>query len=156
QRYELPNRMLVASQNKNDTDLMYREIFKEKIYLQNGIVLKDGDCVFDVGANIGMFSLFVGRMCRNAEIYAFEPIPPLFELLRANAALYGLEAKLFKCGVSADTTQQEFTYYPHLTLMSGRFADLKQDQEVVKLFESNRRSEEAIAWDDGLLNEMLN
>lgn len=156
QRYELPNRMLVASQNKNDTDLMYREIFKEKIYLQNGIVLKDGDCVFDVGANIGMFSLFVGRMCRNAEIYAFEPIPPLFELLRANAALYRLEAKLFKCGVSADTTQQEFTYYPHLTLLSGRFADLKQDQEVVKLFESNRRPEEAIAWNDELLNEMLN
>ncbi len=156
QCYELPNRMLVASQNKNETDFMYKEIFEEKIYLQHGVELNDGDCVFDVGANIGMFSLFVSRMCRNAKIYAFEPIPPLYELLRTNAALYGLDAKLFKCGVSADTTRQEFTYYPHLTLMSGRFADLTQDQEVVKLFESNRRRpEEATPWDDKLLDEVL-
>ena len=156
QCYELPNRMLVASQNKNETDFMYKEIFQERIYLQHGIRLKDGDCVFDVGANIGMFSLFVDRMCKNAQIYAFEPIPPLYELLRANAALYRLNAKLFKCGVSADTTRQEFTYYPHLTLMSGRFADLSQDQEVVKSFESNRRMPEAATqWDDKLLDEVL-
>ncbi|MFY9618164.1 MAG: FkbM family methyltransferase, partial [Pyrinomonadaceae bacterium] len=156
QCYELPNRMLIASQNKNETDFMYKEIFEEKIYLQHGIRLKDGDCVFDVGANIGMFSLFVNRICRNAQIYAFEPIPPLYELLRTNAVLYQLEAKLFNCGVSSDTTRQEFTYYPHLTLMSGRFADLTQDQEVVKSFESNRRRQDsATQWDDKLLDEVL-
>jgi non-ribosomal peptide synthase protein (TIGR01720 family)/FkbM family methyltransferase len=135
---------------------MYREIFEEKIYLQHGIRLNDGDCVFDVGANVGMFSLFVGRTCKNARIYAFEPIPPLYELLRTNAALYSLDAKLFNCGISAATTQAEFTYYPHLTLMSGRFADLAQDQEVVKLFELNRRRpEEATALNDELLDEVL-
>ena len=156
QCYELPNRMLVASQNKNETDFMYKEIFEEKIYLRHGISLQDGDCVFDVGANIGMFSLFVGQTCRNAKIYAFEPIPPLSDLLRANAALYGLDAKIYKCGVAADTTRQEFTYYPHLTLMSGRFADLREDQEVVKLFESNRRQlEDATVLDDQLLDEVL-
>ena len=156
QCYELPNRMLVASQNKNETDFMYKEIFEEKIYLQHGVSLRDGDCVFDVGANIGMFSLFVGQTCRNAKIYAFEPIPPLSDLLRANAALYGLDAKIFKCGVAADTARQEFTYYPHLTLMSGRFADLREDQEVVRLFESNRRQgEDATALDDQLLGEVL-
>jgi amino acid adenylation domain-containing protein/non-ribosomal peptide synthase protein (TIGR01720 family)/FkbM family methyltransferase len=156
QGFALPNGMLVASQNKNETDFMYKEIFEQKIYLQHGVELKDGDCVFDVGANIGMFSLFVGRMCRHAKIYAFEPIPPLYELLRANAALYGLDANLFKCGVSAETTRQEFTYYPHLTLMSGRFADLTQDQEVVKLFESNRwGTERPSAWDERILDEVL-
>jgi amino acid adenylation domain-containing protein/non-ribosomal peptide synthase protein (TIGR01720 family)/FkbM family methyltransferase len=154
--YELPNGMLVASQNRNETDFMYREIFEEKIYLQQGISLNDGDRVFDVGANVGMFSLFVGRMCKNVEIYAFEPIPPLYELLRANTALYSLNAKVFKCGVSAEATQEEFTYYPHLTLMSGRFANLAEDQEVVKLFESGRRRpEEATPWDDELLDEVL-
>jgi amino acid adenylation domain-containing protein/non-ribosomal peptide synthase protein (TIGR01720 family)/FkbM family methyltransferase len=155
QGFTLPNGMLVASQNKNETDFMYKEIFEQKIYLQHGVELKDGDCVFDVGANIGMFSLFVGRMCRNAKIYAFEPIPPLYELLRANAALYELDANLFKCGVSAETTKREFTYYPHLTLMSGRFADLAQDQEVVKLFELNRAPEKADAWDARMLDEVL-
>jgi len=153
--YELPNGMLVASQNRNETDFMYREIFEQNIYLQHGVTLNDGDCVFDVGANIGMFSLFVGRVCRGARVYAFEPIPPLFDLLRANTALYGLDAKLFKCGVAAEATREEFTFYPHLTLMSGRFADARQDQEVVRFFELNRRGEGSPELDDRLLSEVL-
>jgi amino acid adenylation domain-containing protein/non-ribosomal peptide synthase protein (TIGR01720 family)/FkbM family methyltransferase len=154
--YELPNGMLVASQNRNETDFMYREIFEQQIYLQHGITLDDGDCVFDVGANIGMFSLFVERVCKNAKVYAFEPMPPLFELLRANTALYGMDAKLFRCGVAAEATQAEFTFYPHLTLMSGRFADSSQDREVVKFFELNRRGpEESSQLDDKLLGEVL-
>ena len=156
QSYELPNGMHIASQNKNETEFMYKEIFEQQIYLQHGVRLKDGDCVFDVGANIGMFSLFVSRACRDAKIYAFEPIPPLYERLRANAALYGLDAQLFQCGVAAETARQEFTYYPHLTLMSGRFADLTQDQEVVRLFESNQRGREhATTLEDQLLDEVL-
>lgn len=150
--HELPNQMLVASQNKNETSFMYKEIFEEKIYLQHGVRLNDGDCVFDVGANIGMFSLFVGRECRNAKIYAFEPMPPLFETLRTNIALYDLDAKVFQCGVAADNNTREFTYYPHLTLMSGQFADLAQDRQVVKLFESNRHED---GWNSELLDEML-
>jgi amino acid adenylation domain-containing protein/non-ribosomal peptide synthase protein (TIGR01720 family)/FkbM family methyltransferase len=150
--HELPNQMLVESQNKNETNFMYKEIFEEKIYLQHGVTLNDGDCVFDVGANIGMFSLFVGRECKDAKIYAFEPMPPLFETLRTNLALYGLDAKVFQCGVAADNSTQEFTYYPHLTLMSGQFADLAQDRQVVKLFESNRHEN---GWDSELLDEVL-
>jgi len=150
--HELPNQMLVASQNKNETNFMYKEIFEEKIYLQHGVTLNDGDCVFDIGANIGMFSLFVGRECTNAKIYAFEPMPPLFETLRTNVALYGLNAKIFQCGVAADNHPQEFTYYPHLTLMSGQFADLAQDRQVVKLFESNRHEN---SRDSELLDEVL-
>ncbi|HEX8282852.1 MAG TPA: amino acid adenylation domain-containing protein [Pyrinomonadaceae bacterium] len=156
QCYELPNGMVVASQNRNETDYMYKEIFEQKIYLQHGVTLADGDCVFDVGANIGMFSLFVGRVCKGAKIYAFEPIPPLHDLLSANAALHGLDAETFQCGVSAEAARQEFTYYPHLTLMSGRHADLRQDQEVVRLFESNRRTPgEGEALDESLLDEVL-
>lgn len=152
QAHELPNQMLVASQNKNETNFMYKEIFEEKIYLQHGVQLHDGACVFDVGANIGMFSLFIGRECRNAKIYAFEPMPPLFETLRTNMALYDLDAKVFQCGVAADNDTREFTYYPHLTLMSGQFADLAQDRQVVKLFESNRHEN---GWNSELLDEML-
>ena len=152
QAHELPNQMLVASQNKNETNFMYKEIFEEKIYLQHGVQLHDGACVFDVGANIGMFSLFIGAECRNAKIYAFEPMPPLFETLRTNIALYDLDAKVFQCGVAADNNAQEFTYYPHLTLMSGQFADLAQDRQVVKLFESNRHEN---GWNSQLLDEML-
>ncbi|HEX7335320.1 MAG TPA: amino acid adenylation domain-containing protein, partial [Pyrinomonadaceae bacterium] len=153
QSYQLPNGMVIASQNKNETDFMYREIFEDKIYVKRGIKLKPGACVFDVGANIGMFSLFAGRAHHDLKIYAFEPIPSLYELLKANLALYKLKANVFNYALGSKQELQEFTYYPHLTLLSGRFANPAQDQEVVKLFELNRVNTNV--RDEQLLDEVL-
>jgi FkbM family methyltransferase len=45
--------------------------------------MEEGDIVFDVGANIGAFTLFASiRGC--GMVYAFEPIPANFELLMEN------------------------------------------------------------------------
>lgn len=157
-QYELPNGMVVVHKNRGETDYLYKEIFEGEIYLRHGISLKDGDCIFDVGANIGMFSLFAGQICRNARIYAFEPIPPTYEVLRANTSLYGLNAKLFQCGVSSESKSEAFTYYPRLSLMSGRFADKVEEREVVKFFELNQQSVAAGlpgTWSEELIDETL-
>ncbi|MBN4002012.1 amino acid adenylation domain-containing protein [Nostoc sp. LPT] len=98
--YELPNGMMIAHLNKTETEFLYQEIFTEQSYLQHGITLDEGDCIFDVGANIGLFSLFAAQACPKVKIYAFEPIPPVFELLRLNAELYNLDAKVFNIGLS--------------------------------------------------------
>src|SRR5262249_22505755 len=68
QYYELPNGMIIRHHNKNETDFSYKEIFEEQIYLRHGVVLKPGDCIFDVGANIGMFSLFAGHLVNDTVI----------------------------------------------------------------------------------------
>ena len=157
-QYELPNGMVVVHKNRGETDYLYKEIFEGEIYLRHGISLKDGDCIFDVGANIGMFSLFAGQVCRNARIYAFEPIPPTYEVLRANTSLYGLNVKLFQCGVSSESKSETFTYYPRLSLMSGRFADTVEEREVVKFFELNQQSVGAGlpgTWSEELIDETL-
>jgi len=133
-RYELPNGMVITYLNKNETDFGYREIFEEQDYLRHGITLDEGACIFDVGANIGLFTLFVSQICKDAVIYAFEPIPPVFEILRINAALYGLNVKLFECGISSEAKSETFTYYPHVSIISGRFADFTDEREVVKSF----------------------
>ena len=44
-------------------------------YLQNGIEINDGDVVFDVGANIGVFSVRAAQKGPNVRVFAFEPIP---------------------------------------------------------------------------------
>ena len=157
-QYELPNGMVVVHKNRGETDYLYKEIFEGQIYLRHGISLKDGDCIFDVGANIGMFSLFAGQACRNARIYAFEPIPPTYEVLCANTYLYGLDVKLFQCGLSSDSKSETFTYYPRLSLMSGRFADTVEEREVVKFFELNQQSAGTGlpgTWSEELIDETL-
>ena len=83
--FRLPNGMTIDHHGSFQTSIIYKEVFEDEVYLKHGITLKDGDVVFDVGANIGLFTLFVNRICPTAQIYAFEPLPPNFELLRANA-----------------------------------------------------------------------
>ncbi|MDP9122837.1 MAG: FkbM family methyltransferase [Acidobacteriota bacterium] len=124
--------MVVAHQNPGETDFLYREIFVEQSYLRHGITVAEGDCIFDVGANIGLFTLFVGLLRADTTVYAFEPIPQVFEALRINALLYGIEARLFACGIAEAPGTAEFTYYPNVTLVSGRFAELEEERALVR------------------------
>jgi amino acid adenylation domain-containing protein/thioester reductase-like protein/FkbM family methyltransferase len=131
---ELPNGMMIAHLNKNETEFVYKELWEEETYLKHGITINDGDCIFDVGANIGMFTLFVGQIRKDVSIYAFEPIPPVFDLLRINVQSYGLNVKLFNLGLSSEIKSDTFTYYPQVSVISGRFADTEQEREVIKSF----------------------
>jgi len=54
-------------------------------YFRHGIAVADGDTVFDVGANVGLFAHAVRRMARGLSIYSFEPIPDVYAALAANA-----------------------------------------------------------------------
>ena len=132
--YELPNGMPIFYLNRNEADFMYREIFTECSYLRHGITLKKGSCIFDIGANIGMFSLFAHHVCPDAEIYSFEPAPALYDLLALNTSLYGRNFKVFKNGISSRQEEVVFTYYPHASILSGRFADEAEEKETVRAF----------------------
>ncbi|MCU0288952.1 MAG: amino acid adenylation domain-containing protein, partial [Acidobacteria bacterium] len=136
--YDLPNRMPVFFLNRGETDFMYREIFAERSYLQHGIVLEDDACIFDVGANIGLFSLFVNSECRNAQIYAFEPLPPIFEVLSLNTTIYKGNFHIFPHGLADSDGEAIFTYYPHAAVLSGRFADRGQEIKNVEAFMLNQ------------------
>ena len=68
-------------------------------YLRHGIRLDDGATVLDIGANIGLFSLFVASRCRNPTIFAFEPSPDRYRLLHANCAAYGANVWAVNAGV---------------------------------------------------------
>jgi amino acid adenylation domain-containing protein/FkbM family methyltransferase len=157
--YDLPNGMEIVQQNKSVSDFLYKEIFQEEEYLRHGITLAPGCCVFDVGAHIGMFTLFVGQRHADARIYAFEPIPQNFRALRLNAALYGLDVRLFECGLAREEGRDSFTFYPHVSLMSGRFADADAEREVIKLFEHNQQEKDEAGsgrpWSEELLDEVV-
>lgn len=155
-RHQLPNGMTVICLGRNETDFSYREIFEGQNYLRHGITLNDGDCVFDVGANIGLFTLFVGRMCKAPVIYAFEPIPPVFETLRINTILYGLNVKLFDCGLASEAGSADFTYYPGASILSGRFAEMADEQARIKSFLSGEQTRAgAISLTDEQIDELL-
>jgi len=139
--YRLPNGMVVAQQNRNETDNLYQEIFKDRIYLKYGIRLAPGACVLDVGANIGLFTLFVTQYCPDARIYAFEPLQPVYDKLAINAARYSAATKVFAYGLSDREKIETFAYYPRYTAKSGvsAYADAADEVEVVKTFLRNQQ-----------------
>jgi amino acid adenylation domain-containing protein/FkbM family methyltransferase len=147
--YELPNGLAIVHQNRNETDYLYQEIFAKGIYLQHGIVLPEAACVFDVGANIGLFSLFVAQRCPGARIHAFEPIPRIYQDLRRNLERHVPRARAYNLGLASAECEETFTYYPHYSMMSGlrSYADADYDREVVKVFIANEQRQ--LAGDGG-------
>jgi amino acid adenylation domain-containing protein/FkbM family methyltransferase len=138
-RHRLPHNLAVAHLNRNETDYIYQEIFQVQAYTRHGILLQDGDCVLDVGANIGLFSLFCRSLCRDLKIYAFEPNPPVFDILETNAGLYLPGARLFDCGLSARPGEGTFTFFEGFSLFSGLYADARKEKEVVRHFLINQQ-----------------
>ena len=103
QTFVLPNGLKIYAQSEIGASALYHEIFNSKTYLQHGIEVSDGDCVFDVGANVGLFSIFLSQSYGGLRLFAFEPIRQTFSLLEKNVGLHlnGSHAKLFNFGLSS-------------------------------------------------------
>ncbi|HEY5006186.1 MAG TPA: amino acid adenylation domain-containing protein, partial [Ktedonobacteraceae bacterium] len=152
--FQLPNDLHVFHLNRNESMSIYQEIFVEQSYLKYGIQVADGDCIFDVGANIGLFTLFIHQKYPAARVYAFEPIPPIFEVLSNNVALYGLNTRIFQCGLSNETKLAQFTFYPHFSAMSGRYADVQEEESLIHATVQNQDTR-LIQYIDQLLENRL-
>lgn len=131
QIYRLKNGLTVYHLNKYETEFSCKEIFEESTYLKNGISLADNACIFDVGANIGLFAIFAKQLCHDAKIFAFEPAPEVFRLLQLNVAKYGSDVQVYQCGLSDKESVTNYTYYPHYSIMSGFHADFEEDNQAL-------------------------
>lgn len=122
QEITLPNSMTVFCLHKSEAKLIYRDI---PTYFRHGIEVGSGDTVFDVGANIGLFTLSVYERCgQDVNVYAFEPIQPVFNILRLNTERFDPDKlKAFSVGLSRERKTMTFTYFPLATAWSSAFRD---------------------------------
>lgn len=159
--YLLPNGMEIAYQSRAEVEFFFHDIFEKQIYIRHGIDLKDGDCVFDIGANIGFFTLFAHLRARNIRIYAFEPAPPLFAILSENVARHGVNARLFNTGISDRSRTASFTFYPNSSGMSSFYADEQEERAALNAIMRNQLQQGVAGMDrlmrhaDALLDERL-
>jgi FkbM family methyltransferase len=131
----LPNGWRIFHLNEIETTFLYQEIVVAERYLRHGIHLDEGATVFDVGANIGLFSLWVRSRCPTARLYAFEPMPRTFAVLEAN--LPG--ARVYPIALGAEEGRAQFSFYPNNSILSGRHADPEADRARAVQFALNRK-----------------
>ncbi|HEU4989731.1 MAG TPA: amino acid adenylation domain-containing protein [Gemmatimonadaceae bacterium] len=134
----LPDGSAVAHLNRNETDYIYHEIFELQAYLRHGITLRDGDCVIDAGANVGLFTVFANRVAQGLRTVAFEPNPAAFDCLRRNAAAYGADVRCLPVGLASRPGWADMTVFEGLSLLSGFRADAAVERGMVQQYVSNQ------------------
>lgn len=140
----LPDGRRVRCVSKRDVAFLYREIFQEKCYLKHGVDLRPGDTVFDVGANIGLFTLFAAERCGpDGKVYAFEPLPETFAALKHNVDALCSDDRMgtvvsSQVGVSdGSQTEAEFTYYASAAGWSSMEPDEGEVREAMSQYLDN-------------------
>jgi phthiocerol/phenolphthiocerol synthesis type-I polyketide synthase E len=150
--------MKVACLQKAETEYLYVDVFEHRTYDRGGIEYPSEGLVLDVGAHIGLFTLYALQRSPGLRVVAFEPCPPLYEALERNTRdLDNVERLAFALGSENDTA--ELTFYPQLTgmtsfrpdeaqertLLSGILRNLAQDEAGVQLAESEEYLRERIS-----------
>lgn len=126
---------LVCDTNSSplETELTYYEVFINHEYLRSGISLSDGDTIVDVGANVGMFTMYALRNLNDIEIHAIEPVPESFEVLQQNVDRYrhgGVHLHNTALGADPDGETQ-IVLYPNMTGNSTLHEETKVLQREV-------------------------
>lgn len=135
----LPNGLTVSYYSEAELQHFYHDIFEQRSYLRGGLTIADGACVFDVGANIGLFTLFAAQQGRGVKVYCFEPAPPLFALLQDNVRQNQIDAQLFNFGLASREETAQFTYYPQSSGMSSFYANLEEERQVLRAIIHNQQ-----------------
>ena len=72
----------------NSTDIMQLgTVWLVEDYEVSGFNINNEDIVIDIGAHIGLFSLFVSQYCKNGKIFSYYPIEKNFRILKENIEL---------------------------------------------------------------------
>lgn len=93
-------RLLIPNFKNADKVLLndFREVYFENVYAKhfpNSIVVKENDIVLDIGANIGIFSLWVRKQAKGVKVFAIEPHPKIYQELLQNIELNKVEGQVF-------------------------------------------------------------
>lgn len=94
-------------------------------------LIKPGDVVFDIGANIGWYTISILLKHKGASVYSFEPIESSFHYLKKNLVLNNLNSdKAYNIGFFNENKKATF-YFDVRFAMASSMANLRGCQDTV-------------------------
>jgi FkbM family methyltransferase len=110
------------------------EMFKDKNHHKiKQFQGKQDNVILDIGANEGYYTLKMKDNNPSLQIFAFEPIPETFKILKKNILANNLKnVHLVNYAVGKENKKIEFEYVPEATAISSIKIDLKSRQWLDK------------------------
>ncbi len=120
----LPSGQQASCLNASEARFVAQEMPR---YFRHGVTLaksRDGSppVVFDVGANVGLFTLYAHHITGgDVRVYAFEPIPQTFAVLALNAAGCGPAVTPLNHALGRQEGDISFTHFPAVSAWSSAY-----------------------------------
>ncbi len=137
--------------NPGEARLLYQDIFIDRSYLKFGLTLAPRSTIVDVGANIGLFTLFAHFEAPGGKIIAVEPVPHLVDVLKANIQRHCVDAIVINRCLSDRVGKGSLIHYLDNSALSGLHANIDAEQLLAKKILRNRYPDLSAAMVDGLL-----
>ena len=83
-----------------DGRFVLNEIFLNHVYDVPGVDLTDAQNILDLGANVGVFTLYALSRSPNARVFSFEPSARNFQILNGNLASKSVRATAYRMAAS--------------------------------------------------------
>lgn len=109
-------------------------------------VIEPNMVIFDVGANIGWYSINFAKTYDSVMVYGFEPILQIFNLLKENIIINKLKnVKLFNIGLSNVCEEQVFYYDMHATAYTSIKNNLEKEN-IHKIYSKVEKMDDFIFY----------
>jgi FkbM family methyltransferase len=119
------------------------EVWLRKRYTPVGDEIKEGDVVVDIGAHIGVFSIFAATCAKGVRVYSYEPFLQNFNLLKHNIALNRLDnIKPFSAAIASTREKRRLSVdtrdsVAHTLIPSGQHSIEVDCLTLRDIFEAN-------------------
>jgi len=129
--FTLPNGVEIKCLDEIEATYFYNDIVTLDSHGLKTLSLPEHPVILDIGANIGLFSLFVHSLFPRAQIHAIEPVRPLYDLLSLNLGRYVGGFKSHNIGLGEKSGSRPITYYEDISGMSTFYPDETYEQALL-------------------------
>ena len=130
-RCPLPDGRIVVAPSAGEAQYLWQDVFAHDSYGSPVVYGRDA-VIVDVGAHVGLYTLYALAAAPEGRVVAIEPVPILFEALKRNTAMHGDRIRYYAAAAGEQDGSASITYYPKLSGMSSLRANPAADAALLQ------------------------